>query len=148
MENGHDSCSRPELDEAPPCCREAGGGPVRATILAVAVMLSISEQSVHGYELLDRADSLVGRLVSVDKGSVYRLLRSFDEQGLLDSNWEEQDSGPPRRVYHLTAQGTGCLASMTGRLKERAGLLLELAEQAEEQLGRVPPTPKRPADLD
>ena len=131
-------CTRGSADEALPCCREASGGPYRATVLAAAVMLSIADESVHGYELVEKATSLVGHMVAVDKGSVYRLLRDFESKGLLTSNWEEQPSGPSRRVYHLTARGARCLASITRGLVDRAHCLLELAREAEGRLVYAP----------
>lgn len=132
------SCVREMLIDAPACCREAGGGPYRATVLAAAVMLTIADQSAHGYELLDKVSSLVGHMVAVDKGSVYRLLRSFEQQGQLSSDWEPQPSGPSRRVYRLTPQGARCLRAISDGLKQRAGCLLELAEAADGRLATLP----------
>ena len=130
-------CKREGSDAAPPCCREAGGGPYRATVLAAAVMLSVANQSVHGYELLDRVGSLVGHMVAVDKGSVYRLLRSFEQQGLLSSDWEPQSSGPHRRVYRLAPGGARCLQAISDGLKLRAECLRDLAREADGQLIRL-----------
>ncbi|MHB8869310.1 MAG: PadR family transcriptional regulator [Thermoleophilia bacterium] len=109
-------------------------------------MLSIADESVHGYELVDRATFLVGHMVAVDKGSVYRLLRDFERKGLLTSNWEEQPSGPSRRVYHLTAGGARCLASITRGLVDRANCLLELAREAEDRLVYAPPQDASPPE--
>ncbi len=129
-------CGREGSGGAPPCCREAGGGPYRATVLAAAVMLSIADQSIHGYELLEKVASLVGNMVAVDKGSVYRLLRSFEQQGLLSSEWELQTSGPHRRVYRLTPAGAQCLEAISAGLKLRAAGLRDLAQEADDRLAR------------
>lgn len=123
--------------ETPPCCKAAGGGPYRATVLTAAVMLSIADHSAHGYELLQTVSSLVGNMVAVDKGSVYRLLRSFEEDGHLTSEWESQPSGPQRRVYRLTETGANCLQSISDGLKVRAECLRELAREADERLIRM-----------
>ena len=43
--------------------------------------------------------------VAPDPGNFYRMLRSLEEDGLVCSTWETQNSGPARRVYELTEQG-------------------------------------------
>ncbi len=137
VERQGSDCEREGSGEAPPCCREAGGGPYRATVLAAAVMLSVANHSIHGYELLEKVGSLVGNMVAVDKGSVYRLLRSFERQGLLSSEWELQSSGPHRRVYRLTPGGAHCLQAISAGLKLRAECLHDLAREADDQLTRL-----------
>ncbi len=137
LERQASDCEREGSGEAPPCCREAGGGPYRGTVLAAAVMLSVANQSTHGYELLEKVGSLVGSLVAVDKGSVYRLLRSFEQQGLLASEWQPQSSGPHRRVYRLTPGGADCLQAISAGLKLRAACLRDLAREADDQLARL-----------
>jgi len=131
------SCGDRGSTESPPCCKEAGGGPYRATVLTAAVMLSIADHSVHGYELLEKVKALVGHMVAVDKGSVYRLLRSFEQQGQLSSDWEDQPSGPHRRVYRLTPNGIQCLQAISDGLKVRADCLKDLAKEADERLVRM-----------
>jgi DNA-binding PadR family transcriptional regulator len=100
-------------------------------------MLSVANQSIHGYELLEKVGSLVGNMVAVDKGSVYRLLRSFEQQGLLSSEWEPQSSGPHRRVYRLTPGGAHCLQAISAGLKLRAECLRDLAREADDRLTRL-----------
>jgi len=55
----------------------------------------------YGYDLMKAA-----RLPS---GTLYPMLARLQQEGLLDSQWEEQrpDAGgrPPRKYYRLTAEG-------------------------------------------
>jgi PadR family transcriptional regulator, regulatory protein PadR len=45
------------------------------------------------------------------------LLRALEAEGLVSSQWEAE-SGPPRRVYQLTASGADLLDSWAGSLHD------------------------------
>jgi DNA-binding PadR family transcriptional regulator len=61
----------------------------------------------HGYEIyhqLSRASEL--RVVwRMKQSRLYALLGRLEEQGLLRATLEPQETKPPRKVFHLTAQG-------------------------------------------
>jgi len=45
----------------------------------------------------------------VKQGAIYPVLRSLETQGLLSSQREMSDSGPPRRYYQATNTGQEAL---------------------------------------
>jgi PadR family transcriptional regulator, regulatory protein PadR len=67
------------------------------------LLLELAKKPSHGYELIER----LGQEGSgaPDPGNFYRMLRSLEEDGLVCSTWDTQNSGPARRVYELTDQG-------------------------------------------
>ena len=67
------------------------------------LLLELAKKTSHGYELIER----LGQEGSPapDPGNFYRMLRSLEEDGLVCSTWDTQNSGPARRVYKLTDQG-------------------------------------------
>ena len=67
------------------------------------LLLELAKKTSHGYELIER----LGQEGSPtpDPGNFYRMLRSLEEDGLVCSTWDTQNSGPARRVYELTDQG-------------------------------------------
>jgi len=67
------------------------------------LLLELAKKTSHGYELIERL-SQEGN-ATPDPGNFYRMLRSLEEDGLVCSTWDTQNSGPARRVYELTAQG-------------------------------------------
>lgn len=69
-----------------------------------AVLLLLRGGPTHGYELLERLAELAEDGGRVDLGNLYRLLRALEADGLVSSDWRTE-SGPPRRVYRLTASG-------------------------------------------
>jgi PadR family transcriptional regulator PadR len=67
------------------------------------LLLKLAKKPSYGYELIE-ALSREGHLAP-DPGNLYRLLRSLEEDELVYSAWDTQNSGPARRVYKITDQG-------------------------------------------
>ncbi|MBU4213265.1 MAG: PadR family transcriptional regulator [Actinobacteria bacterium] len=44
------------------------------------------------------------------EGTLYPLLGRLRKAGWVDTTWQESPTGPPRRYYHLTADGKRALA--------------------------------------
>lgn len=97
--------------------------------LRPCVLLMVREAPVHGYELLDRLGDL-GFDVS-NPGTVYKLLRQLESEGLVASRWEDGDrnSHHRRRSYELTEAGIA-------ELKSQAHGLVRWQRQIESFLGR------------
>jgi PadR family transcriptional regulator PadR len=104
--------------------------------MEVAILTSLTETTSHGYELVDQLDALASELVCIDAGSMYRLLRTMEEEGLVSSSWETPESGPGRRVYVITDQGLEALEVMAHSLSQRATSMQELADRARQAIGR------------
>ena len=67
------------------------------------LLLELAKKPAHGYELIERLGQEGS--ASPDPGNFYRTLRSLEEEGLVCSTWDTQNTGPARRVYELTGQG-------------------------------------------
>src|SRR5204862_6222014 len=61
-----------------------------------SLLLLLRERPLHGYELLERIPEL-GVEGRVDIGNLYRLLRSLEEEGLVQSEWSADLPRPARR---------------------------------------------------
>jgi len=77
------------------------GGRLRGMIQP-RLLLSLAQKNSHGYELME---ILSQEGDSPDPGSLYRALRSLEEDGLVCSSWNTSNAGPARRVYELTDLG-------------------------------------------
>ena len=73
-----------------------------------ALLLLLRERPTHGYDLLERLPELIGE-ERVDVGNLYRVLRTLEEQGAVQSEWDDTLPGPAKRTYELTAAGAGAL---------------------------------------
>lgn len=94
-------------------CRCDGGQP--KNFLRPCVLLLLSEQAAHGYDLLER---LKGFGFSRDPGGLYRVLRSLEREGQVVSRWETSDVGPDRCLYSVTPLGREWLHAWADTLEE------------------------------
>lgn len=81
---------------------------VDVRLVEPALLAFLSKEPQHGYALLERLDYL--GLGGINPSAIYRILRNFEEIGLVKSDWDsEETQGPPRRVYVLTEEGLATL---------------------------------------
>jgi PadR family transcriptional regulator PadR len=113
-----------------------GGGRYRRSVLEVAILSSLAEATAHGYNLVDQIEALTGDLVCIDPGSMYRLLRALEEDGLVSSSWQTPEAGPSRRVYALSERGVEALELMARSLSQRADAMQQLADHATKAVGK------------
>ncbi len=76
--------------------RRAGRGDIRAAILAL-----LSEQGMHGYQIIRELSERTGGAWQPSPGSVYPTLQQLEDEELVS----EQKSDTGRRVYELTDAG-------------------------------------------
>jgi PadR family transcriptional regulator, regulatory protein PadR len=77
-------------------------------MLRPTLLLLMHQGPAHGYELADKLKSF--GIEGIDPSLIYRALRDMEEEGAIQSTWdEEKTQGPPRRVYTLTARGNDSL---------------------------------------
>ncbi len=81
--------------------------------LTPVVLVLLKEDSSYGYELMERIDEEFG-FEQINPGSVYRVLRQMEKDGLCSSVWddvcdEEGGGPPPRRMYAITDEGEAYL---------------------------------------
>lgn len=80
--------------------RDLQRGDVPTLILAV-----LQQGSLHGYGIARAVAELSADALQLREGALYPALRALEDQGLVQSTWEVQPSGPARRVYALTTAG-------------------------------------------
>ena len=82
---------------------------MRKGVLELCVLSVISDQEVYTSDILSE---LKDAQLLVVEGTVYPLLTRLKNDGILKYRWEESTSGPPRKYYSLTEQGTEVLISL------------------------------------
>ena len=71
-------------------------------LLRAWVLLLVQGSESYGYGLQRTLDE---HGVHADTGFSYRLLRTLERDGWLESRWTTSAAGPPRRLYRLTPEG-------------------------------------------
>lgn len=101
--------------------RRAGG------VLSAAVLLLVSEERGHGYDLAARLGVL--GFDTLDPGRLYRTLRTLEAHGFLRSWWDGSDRGPARRMYEITGVGRSYLARTIDAMVGEARLVDRLVDR-------------------
>jgi DNA-binding PadR family transcriptional regulator len=75
---------------------------MRITLPTATVLTALVQGHRHGFEILD--------VTGLRAGTVYPILRRLEENGLVESSWEDAESArrkgrPARRNYRLTREG-------------------------------------------
>lgn len=82
-----------------------------------ALLAFLQKKPSHGYGLLEELDKL--GLGSISPSVIYRILRDYEEIGLVESGWDtDETQGPPRRVYGITDAGIEVLGRAKTSLQE------------------------------
>ena len=102
-------------------------------LLQPFLLLLLTEAPGHGYDLIERMRAL--GFERVDR-SVYRILERLNDAGMVDSDWDTPDSGPARRVFSVTPEGTTELGRWMARLEELDTLLRHCLGRYEAASGR------------
>ena len=79
---------------------------MRKGILEFCVLHIISRGEVYASDLLEE---LTSAKIMVVEGTLYPLLTRLRKAGLVDYKWVESSSGPPRKYYTLTQEGSDFL---------------------------------------
>ncbi len=89
---------------------------LRRGCLILAVLAQLRSEH-YGYTL---RKELAGRGLEIDEGTLYPLLRRLESQGLLTSEWREEDRRN-KRFYRLSAQGKSVLKGLLAEWQQING---------------------------
>ena len=82
---------------------------MRKGVLQLCILSIISEGEAYPSDIIQK---LKEQELIVVEGTMYPLLSRLKNSGLLGYNWKESTSGPPRKYYHLTDEGTTFLRDL------------------------------------
>jgi len=99
---------------------------IRKGWLEVAILATLWGGRQYGLEIIraleERSDLVVA------EGTVYPVLTRLRNDGLVEAEWEESDSGHPRKYYSLTAAGRKRTLTLAKHSSEFLGKMLALVE--------------------
>jgi DNA-binding PadR family transcriptional regulator len=70
----------------------------------------LATRPLHGYELYQEYSRELGSVWAIGLSQLYAQLKLLEEAGLVSSETEVQPNRPPRKIYHLTAEGQAVFA--------------------------------------
>ncbi len=86
--------------------KELNAGTVSLLLLS---LLAASGQPLYGYQISKKLEGIASESLAIKQGTLYPVLRSMEEQGLLESKVEPSVAGPPRKYYSITTSGREAL---------------------------------------
>ena len=86
---------------------------LRRGCLVMAVLAQLRSEH-YGYTL---KKELADRGMEIDEGTLYPLLRRLESQGLLVSEWREEEKRN-KRFYRLSSQGKAVLKELLGEWQQ------------------------------
>lgn len=69
------------------------------------ILSVLSESPLHGYAIARQIEKRSEELLKLGEGSLYPALKALEGKEWVQSQWEQQPSGPARKVYSLTDSG-------------------------------------------
>ncbi|HEY5531746.1 MAG TPA: PadR family transcriptional regulator [Candidatus Anoxymicrobiaceae bacterium] len=70
------------------------------------ILMLLAEEPAHGYALFKKMCELGVFAEDMDPSIIYPTLRLMKDDGFIDSELMDEGSGPTRKVFHLTRQGS------------------------------------------
>ena len=81
----------------------AFGSQLRRGVIQYCVLALLERRPHYGFELVQELSRPGGVLIS--EGTIYPLLSRLRREGLVETEWRESSSGPPRKYYRLSTLG-------------------------------------------
>lgn len=84
-------------------------------LLSFWLLLLLNDRSVYPREVSDALAEISQGSISADDNSIYRALTRFENMGIVTSEFQGSDLGPPRKYYKLNEKGLVLLAEFIRR---------------------------------
>ena len=83
---------------------------IRKGLLEFLILKIVATDTVYVADILRRLSTTE---FATQEGTLYPLLSKMRREGTVDYEWQESDTGPPRKYYRLTAKGKSQLDELT-----------------------------------
>ena len=84
---------------------------LRRGALESCVLTLLTAGPAYSHDIVRSLAAIPGLVTS--EGTVYPMLSRLRRAGLVQTHWQESPTGPPRRYYLLTDEGTRTVAAFT-----------------------------------
>lgn len=102
-------------------------------VLELCVLRVLADGPTYGYQISARLKD--GGLGTVKGGTLYPLLKRFEQAGRVQIEWRPGEGGPGRKYYMLTEVGHEALADLTRQwhqFTEMTNSILDTTPQKEQ----------------
>ena len=106
----------------------------RAGLLPLIVLHYVSREPSYGNQLIERISTLSAGAVVVNPNTMYPLLRSLQERGLIEGAWEHPDRRT-RRYYRITPAGDAERRQLASALQPNLETIMTTIGLIQKELG-------------
>src|SRR5262245_33255036 len=92
--------------------------------LELAILASLWKERLYGLEILRQLERDTDLVLA--EGTIYPILNRLKNEGLVEADWVEAESGHPRKYYGLTALGRTRASDMARYASEFLGAIASL----------------------
>lgn len=96
---------------------------MRKGMLEYSIMLLLRDKPFYTSDIINELEK--ANLIVVE-GTLYPLLSRLKKEGILDYEWQESPSGPPRKYYKLTSKGKEALDLLDANWQNLAGTVAHI----------------------
>ncbi len=101
---------------------------MRKGILEMCILSVIRKRDAYASDII--AEMKDAKLLVVE-GTLYPLLTRLKNDGYLSYRWEESKSGPPRKYYNITENGSKLLTELFGSWDELSNSIEQIRKNHE-----------------
>ncbi len=73
--------------------------------LDLLILKALAAEARHGWAIAKRIQVASGDVLQIKQGSLYPALHRLEAQGLIKSEWRENETGRDAKFYELTKAG-------------------------------------------
>lgn len=73
--------------------------------LDLLILKTLSLEALHGWAVAKRIQQISGEVLQVQQGSLYPALHRLEQQGWIQAQWNESETGRQAKFYSLTRAG-------------------------------------------
>lgn len=74
------------------------------------ILTLLEKKSMYGYEMIKEMENRSNGVFKFKEGTLYPILHSLEQKGLVQSSWIESEAGRRRKYYLITDDGRSQLA--------------------------------------
>jgi len=100
-------------------------------VLEYCVMQILQREEVYASDIID--ELFEERLITVE-GVIYPLLIRFKNEGLVEYEWQNSDSGLPKKHYRLTESGSNTVKTLDQTWTELSKSIRKIKKRTDEKL--------------
>lgn len=78
---------------------------------SLLVLGVLEKEEMYGYQIIKELERRSENVFSMKEGTLYPILHSLEQDGLLEARWAESESARKRKYYRITKKGLKALYS-------------------------------------